>query len=82
MELELLLFFLGMIGFYRAGEFDAHDGGTNHGFLWAGSSALVSGIKYAIMGLGWQSWLLVQAGLFVGIAVVRVLLEDRENRRA
>ncbi len=80
MELELLLFFLGMIGFYRAGEFEARDGGTKHGFLWAGLSALVSGIKYAIIGLGWPSWLLVQAGLFIGIAAARVLIEDRENR--
>jgi hypothetical protein len=79
MELELLLLFLGMIGFYRAAEFEARDGGTHHGVLWAGLSALVSGIKYAIVGLGWQSWLLMQAGLFVGIAVARVWLENREN---
>jgi len=80
MELELLLLFLGMIGFYRAAEFETRHGGTHHGFLWAGLSALVSGIKYAIIGLGWPSWLLAQAGLFVGIAAARVLLEDRANK--
>jgi hypothetical protein len=80
MELELLLFFLGMIGFYRAADFEARDGGTNHGFLWAALSALVSGIKYATLGLGWQSWLLAQAVLFVGIAAARVWLEDRAKK--
>jgi hypothetical protein len=80
MELELLLFFLGMIGFYSAAEFESRDGGTNHGVLWAGLSALVSAIKYLIIGVGWPSWLLAQAGLFVGIAAARVWLEDREMR--
>jgi hypothetical protein len=80
MELEILLFFLGMIGFYGAANREARDGGKHHGILWAGLSALVSGVKYAVIGLGWQSWLLAQAGLFVGIAAARVWLEDREKR--
>ena len=67
----------GMIVFYNAGEWEAGDGSPNHGLLWAVLSLGVSVLALFVAGAGWMLWLLAQAGLFVGIGLVRALLETR-----
>ena len=69
----------GTIAFFNAGEYEARDGSANHAVLWAMLSLLISVLVLFVAGWGWLPWLILQVGLFVGIAAVRVLLEDREN---
>lgn len=64
-----------MVGFYKAGDYEARDGGKSHAVFWAGLSALVSGVVFAGLGGGWLSWIFGQAILFVGIGAVRAWLE-------
>ncbi|MDE2271006.1 MAG: hypothetical protein KGJ94_03355 [Xanthomonadaceae bacterium] len=79
-ELAITLAFVGMTGFYKAGDFEARDGGRSHAILWAGLSALASGISLAVLEGGWLFWLIAQAVLFIGIGAVRAWLEYRANR--
>ncbi|TAN03917.1 MAG: hypothetical protein EPN36_10940 [Rhodanobacteraceae bacterium] len=79
-ELAIALTLVGLVGFYKAGDYEARDGGKSHAILWAGLSTLVSGIVFAVLEGGWLSWLFGQAMLFVGIGAVRVWLEDRANK--
>ena len=67
----------GVIAFFNAGEYEARDGSANHAVLWAAMSLLISVLILFVIGWDWLPWLLAQAGLFVGIAAVRVWLEDR-----
>ena len=69
----------GVIAFCNAGVHEARDGSANHGILWAAISLLLSIVVLFVAGLGWLPWLLAQAGLFVGIAGVRVWMENRER---
>ena len=77
--IELMLAFAGMIVLFKAGEFDARDGGANHRMLWALLSLVASGITFSL-GFGIPGWLLGQAMLFIVIAAVRVWIEDRTNK--
>lgn len=70
----------GMILFWNAAEWEARDGSSNHGVLWALASLLLSVLVFFVAGWSTGPWLGVQVGLFVGIAAVRVWLEDRERR--
>jgi len=70
----------GVIAFFNAGEYEARDGSANHAVLWAMLSLLISVLVLFVVGWDWLPWLLAQVGLFVGIAAVRVLLEDRERK--
>lgn len=70
----------GMIAFFNAGEWEARDGGPNHRVLWGTLSLLISVLVLFVAGWDWLAWLLAQVALFVGIAAVRVLLEDRERK--
>ena len=74
-ELAIALTFFGMIGFYKAGEYEARDGGKSRAFLWAGLSTLASGVVFAALSGGWLLWFFAQAGVFVGIGAVRAWLE-------
>ena len=77
--IEAILTIAGMSVFFGAGEYEARDGGANHRMLWAGLSLLVSVLALSV-GVGLIGWLLCQAMLLVGIAAVRVWLEDRANK--
>lgn len=79
-EVAVALAFVGMVGFYRAGDYEAWQGERHNGLLWAALSALVSGIVFGVFGGGWWLWLGAQAGLLVGIAVVRVWWEDLSRK--
>ena len=75
--IPIALTLAGMIAFYNAGEWEARDGSPDHGVLWAVLSLAVSMLVLFVAGAGWTLWLLAQAGLFVGIGLVRALLETR-----
>jgi hypothetical protein len=77
---SIALTIAGMIVFFNAGEYEARDGSPNHRALWATLSLLISVLVLFVAGFGWLPWLMPQVGLFVGIAAVRVLLEDRERK--
>lgn len=70
----------GMIAFFNAGEYEARDGSANHAILWAVLSLLISVLVLFVGGWSWLPWLFAQIGLFIGIAAVRVLIENREKR--
>ncbi|HJR14671.1 MAG TPA: hypothetical protein VJ833_12320 [Rhodanobacteraceae bacterium] len=78
-ELEIVLAFVGMVGFYGAGDYEARHGELHHGVLWAGLSVLVSGIVFALFHGGLVLWLSTQVGLLVGIGAFRAWLESRLN---
>ena len=78
-EIQVILTIAGMSAFFGAGEYEAREGGANHGMLWAGLSLLVSVLTFSLS-LGLIGWLLGQAMLLIGIAAVRVWLEDRANK--
>ena len=70
----------GVIAFFNAGEWEARDGSANHAVLWAMLSLLASVLVLFVAGLDWLPWLFAQVGLFVGIAAVRVLIEDHNRK--
>lgn len=78
-EIAVILAIAGMSAFFGAGEYEARDGGPNHRTLWAGLSLLIS-VLVLSMGAGVAGWLLGQGLLLIGIAAVRVWLEDRANK--
>ena len=78
-EIEVILTIAGMCAYFGAGEYEARDGGANHRMLWACLSLLASVLTFWL-GSGLVGWLLGQAMLLIGIAAVRVWLEDRANR--
>ena len=73
---QIALCIVGMSLFFNAGKLEARGGNSDHSILWAALSLLASLSAFAA-GAGWFFWLLAQAVLFFGIALVRVLL-DRE----
>lgn len=75
--IAIALALAGVIGFYRAGEWEARDGSPNRGVLWATLSLLVSVLTLFVAGAGWVLWLCAQAGLFFAIGAVRALLDQR-----
>ncbi|MGH8183082.1 MAG: hypothetical protein ACREPH_05425 [Rhodanobacteraceae bacterium] len=79
-ELAIALTLVGMVGFYKAGDYEARDGGRSLAIFWAGLSALVSGVVFAALNGGWLSWFFGQAILFVGIGAVRAWLEYRASK--
>ncbi|HTA65777.1 MAG TPA: hypothetical protein VK753_09740, partial [Xanthomonadaceae bacterium] len=76
-EIEVMLAVAGMIVFWNAAEWESRDGNPHHGVLWTALSLLLSVLVLFVLGWSAIPWLLVQAGLFIAIAAVRVLLEDR-----
>jgi hypothetical protein len=78
--ISIALTIAGVAAFFNAGEYEARDGGANHRFLWTALSLAISVLVLFVAGWSWLPWLLAQLGLFVGIAAVRVLLEDRERK--
>jgi uncharacterized membrane protein HdeD (DUF308 family) len=76
--IPIALTIAGMIAFFNAGEWEARDGGSNHRVLWGTLSLLISVLVLFVAGWSWLPWLVAQIGLFVGIAVVRVWLENRK----
>ena len=73
--LALTLAGIGIFGY--AADYESRDGSRNHRILWCSLSLLISVFT---AGLGWLPWLLGQAALFIGIAGVRVWLEDRASK--
>jgi hypothetical protein len=78
-EIAVILTIAGMAAFFGAGEYEAREGAPNHRVLWAGLSLIISVLSLSL-GAGAIGWLLCQAMLLVGIAAVRVWLEDRAKR--
>jgi hypothetical protein len=78
--IPIALALAGAVVFYNAGEYEARDGSPNHGVLWTMLSLLISVLALFVLGWSALPWLLAQTGLFIGIAAVRVLMEDRENK--
>jgi hypothetical protein len=65
--------------FAKAAEMEARGGRRNHGLLWAALSLAVSALGIIVLQASLLGLFLLQIALFVGIAVVRVMLEGRED---
>lgn len=65
---------IGMSLFFNAGKIEARGGATDHSILWAALSLLTS-VLALWAGAGWVFWLLAQVGLFIGIALMRVVFD-------
>ncbi len=74
--LEIALCIVGIALFANAGKLEAQGGAADHSVLWGALSLLVSVVVFALGGR-WVAWLIAQIVLFVGIAIVRVVLDDR-----
>ena len=66
--------------FFNAGEWESREGAPNRRVLWSMLSLLVSVLVLFVAHLGWVGWAIGPAGLFLGIAAVRVWLEERGKR--
>ncbi len=66
---------IGMSLYFNAGKIEARGGAADHSVLWASLSLLTS-ILALWLGAGWLLWLLAQIGLLIGIALVRVALDN------
>lgn len=62
--------------YYVLGAYEAEQGGSNHGVLWAALSLAVSFVVAYLFKGGWGMVLITQIGLFLGIAVVRALRQS------
>ena len=71
---QIALCIVGMSLYFNAGKLEARGGGKDHSILWAAPSLMVSLLAFNA-GAGWFFWLVAQAVLFLGIALVRVLLD-------
>lgn len=65
---------IGMSLFFNAGKIEARSGAADRSILWASLSLLTS-VLALWAGAGWVFWLIAQVGLFIGIALVRVVLD-------
>ena len=65
---------IGMSLYFNAGKMEARSGAADHSILWSSLSLLTS-VLAIWAGAGWVFWLLAQAGLFIGIALMRVVLD-------
>lgn len=59
--------------YYVLGAYEAQQGGSHHGVLWAALSAALSFVVAYLFKGGWGLLLLAQVGLFLGIAIFRAL---------
>lgn len=75
-EIQIALTVAGMIIFFNMGESEARDGSPNYRMLWAVLSLIISALVQFVAGWGWLPWLVAQIGLFVGIAAVRMWVEE------
>ncbi len=71
---QIALCIVGMSLYFNAGRLEARGGGKDQSILWAALSLLTSLLSFSA-GEGWFFWLVAQAALFFGIALVRVLLD-------
>lgn len=71
---QIAMCIIGMSLYFNAGKIEARSGAADHSVLWAALS-LVTTLVALWAGAGWLLWALAQAGLFVGIAIVRVALD-------
>jgi hypothetical protein len=71
-----IIAFVCAVTYYNSGKFEARNGARGHGVLWTGLSIAISALLIQLFGVGWFLVLLAQAGLFVGIAIFRVLRES------
>ncbi len=73
---EIAMCIIGMSLYFNAGKLEARGGGADHSFLWATLSLLTS-LAALWAGAGWILWALAQTGLFIAIAVVRVVMDGK-----
>lgn len=64
-----------LFAFYAMGKEEAKHGRRDLGMIWALYSAIVSGVVIGAFAAGWLPVLLAQVGLFIAIALVRLMLE-------
>jgi hypothetical protein len=76
LQTNWILAFVCAFVFFGAGRAEAKGGGRDHGLLWSGLSVATSAALIQFLGAGWLLVLLGQAGLFVGIGVIRAM-KDR-----
>ena len=75
---EWVLAFVMAYSFFVMGKYEAQEGNKkDHAWFWAFCSLLVSALCIRFVSSHWQVILFSQALLYVLIAVVRVLLEQR-----
>jgi len=71
---QIAMCIIGMSLYFNAGKLEARSGAADHSVLWAALS-LVTTLLALWAGAGWLLWAFAQAGLFVGIAIVRVAFD-------
>ena len=79
MYLQIALCIVGMSLYFNAGKLEARGGEKDRSILWASLSLLASLFAFNA-GAGWFFWLVAQAVLFFGIALVRVMLIGNRQR--
>lgn len=62
--------------YYVLGAYEAQQGGSNNGLLWATLSTGVSLLVTGLFKAGWSVLLVAQIGLFLGITIFRALRES------
>lgn len=72
---KIAMCIIGMSLYFNAGKIEARSGAKDHSMLWASLSLLTS-ILALWAGAGWVLWLIAQIGLLIGIALVRVVLDN------
>lgn len=75
-----MLAFVSAFVLYGSGKIESGNG-ARKGMLWAGLSIAASLLVIKGLGGGWPSELLAQVGVFVGIAVIRTLLDSRDSAK-
>jgi hypothetical protein len=68
-----ILAFVCAFTFFGAGKAEAKGGGPDHGLLWSGLSVATSAALIKFFDAGWFLVLLGQAGLFIGIGIIRAM---------
>ena len=66
--LSILMMVACAVFFHRAAEFE-----NESSLVWTGLSVMISAVTLFVLGWGWMGCLLGQAGLLLGITIVRVL---------
>lgn len=79
-ELALALSLVAMLGCYKAGDYEAREGGKSLALPWAALSVVASGVVFGVLHDGLLVWLGAQIIIFVGIGAVRAWLAARGDR--
>ena len=75
---QVAMCIVGMSLYFNAGRIEARAGAPDNSIPWAALSLVVS-LVALWAGAGWVLWALAQAGLLLGITLVRVAIDGRSN---